>query len=72
MVAAMDTGNQNTFENDVIIKIDAERLAQRIIDQSCRRKGWSMRNIVKMVRDEMGVRAGYHARKYVERICGYA
>ena len=61
----MDKGNQNTFENDVIIKIDAERLAQRIIDQSDRMKGWSMRNIVKMVRDEMGGRAAYHARKYI-------
>ena len=65
MVAAMDTGNQNTFENDVIIKIDAERLAQRIIDQSDRMKGWTMRNIVKMVRDEMGGRAAYHARQYI-------
>lgn len=61
----MDKGNQNTFENDVIIKIDAERLAQRIIDQSDRMKGWSMRNIVKMVRDEMGGRAAYHARQYI-------
>lgn len=63
----MDTGNQNTFENDVICKIDAERLAQRIIDQQNRIKGWSMRNIVKLVRDEMGGRAAYHARQYIIR-----
>ena len=61
----MDKGNQNTFENDVICKIDAERLAQRIIDQQNRIKGWSMRNIVKLVRDEMGGRAAYHARQYI-------
>ena len=30
----MDKGYQNTHENDVLCKIDAERLAQRIIDQS--------------------------------------
>ena len=64
----MDTGYQNTHENDVLCKIDAERLAQRIIDQSNRkRKGWSMRNIVKMVRDEMGGRAAYHASQYIQR-----
>lgn len=63
----MDIGNQNNFENDVILKIDAERMAQRIIDQSNKIKGWSMRNIVKMVRDEMGGRAGHHARQYIIR-----
>lgn len=63
----MDIGNQNTHENDVICKIDAERLAQRIIDQSDRMKGWSMRNIVKLVRDEMGGRAAYHASQYIQR-----
>ncbi len=65
MVANMERGN--TFEDGVIQKIDAERLAQRIIDQSCRRKGWTMRNVVKMVRDEMGARAGFFARSYMER-----
>jgi hypothetical protein len=39
-------------DNDIICKIDAERLAQRIIDQSNRMKGWSMRG-----------RAAYHARQ---------
>lgn len=63
----MDIGNQNSFENDIILKIDAERLAQRIIDQSNKTKGWSMRNIVKMVRDEMGNRASHHARQYIIR-----
>ena len=64
----MDIGNQNSHENDVLCKIDAERLAQRIIDQSDRMKGWSMRNIVKMVRDEMGGRAAYHAGQYIKRM----
>lgn len=59
--------NGNTFENQVITKIDAERLAQKIIDNSCRKRGWSMRNIVKHIRDEMGGRAAYHARQYIIR-----
>lgn len=55
----------NTFEDIVIQKIDAERLAQQIIDQSCRRKGWSMRKVVQMVRQEMGNRAAFFARDYM-------
>lgn len=57
----------NTFEDIVIQKIDAERLAQQIIDQSCKRKGWTMRKVVQTVRQEMGNRAAFFARSYMER-----
>jgi hypothetical protein len=40
-------------------------MAQRIIDQTDMKKGWSMRDIVKTVRDAMGNRAAYHARQYI-------
>jgi len=55
----------NTFEDVVIQKIDAERLAQQIIDQSCKRKGWSMRKVVQTVREKMGNRAAFFARDYM-------
>lgn len=61
----MDTGNQNTFENDVLLKIDAERMAQQIIDRTDMKKGWSMSDIVRTVRETMGKRAAYHARQYI-------
>lgn len=53
------------YDNDIACKIDAERLAQLIIDRSDKIRGWSMRNIVKMVRDEMGGRAAYHAERFI-------